>query len=358
MADPLRTPSTRNLRHPAAESPVPVETRTQPSAEGSLAGPAAVEMLAQPSHAARPASEVSESSPVTRRYALTFDDLSELPSPAALHALTEHDLPAQPPPPVAQASEKRSLAGLHARTVHDIPELPSLAALYALTEHDLPSTDGRPMPESSFQHKPLSYSVNGIRYFLRHRPGTFVASDLLVYAAAHMGPHGRASSPVWVAPDLMVAFDVGAYDRRSYVTWKEGKPPDFVLEVASTSTWKRDRDEKPVTYASLGVKEYFLYDVMGGLLEPRLQGHELYDGAYRRLPTERLANGESGVRSRVLGLCAYLRGPRRELRWQDPTTGRDLEDHDELHEARAAAEREVAELRSQIRRLQGRKPRT
>ena len=54
--------------------------------------------------------------------------------------------------------------------------------------------------------------------------------------------------------------------RRSYAIWREGKPPEFVMEIASASTWRRDRDEKPAIYESLGVREYFLYDPVGGRL--------------------------------------------------------------------------------------------
>ena len=128
-------------------------------------------------------------------------------------------------------------------------------------------------------------------------------------------------------PDVLVAFGVGSHRRRSYAIWKEGKPPEFVMEIASVSTWRRDRDEKPAIYESLGVREYFLYDPVGGRLEPRLQGHVLRDGRYRPLRPERLANGERGLRSETLGLWAYLQGPEQALRWHDPVTGKDLEDY-------------------------------
>ena len=125
-------------------------------------------------------------------------------------------------------------------------------------------------------------------------------------------------------PDVLVAFGVGSHRRRSYAIWQEGKPPEFVMEIASVSTWRRDRDEKPAIYESLGVREYFLYDPVGGRLEPRLQGHVLRDGRYRPLRPERLPNGERGLRSETLGLWAYLQGPEQALRWHDPVTGKDL----------------------------------
>ena len=250
-----------------------------------------------------------------------------------------------------EAHGTAAIAGLNTLMVQDIPKLPSLAVLRALTDHDLPSTDGLPMPESMFQAKPLGYTVNAVRRVLeRRRSDVCVAGDLLVYDAGRPDADGRVL-PVWIAPDVLVAFGVENRDRHSYVIWREGKSPDFVMEIVSTSTWKRDRDEKSAIYASLGVEEYFLFDVMGGLLEPRLQGHALRDGTYRRLERELLSNGEWGVRSRVLGLCAYLKGPQQELRWLDPATGKELEDFEELHDARDAAEAEAAELRAEIQRL-------
>ena len=243
--------------------------------------------------------------------------------------------------------------------VRELPKLPSLAALRALTDRELPSTDGIPMPESMVQGPPLRYTVDALGWwFAKRRPGTCVAGDLLVYDEGVVEADGgvRARS---IAPDVLVAFGVGERLRDSYVMWQEGKAPDFVLEIASGSTWRRDRDEKPARYAALGVGEYFLYDPEGGRLEPRLQGYVLEAGAYRRLPGERLGNGAWGVRSPVLGLCAWLRGPRGELRWQDPHTGQDLEGYAEVQAraaeeaaARKTAETEIVELRAQLRRLQ------
>ncbi len=269
------------------------------------------------------------------------------------------------PPAVEVPVSSPSLAGLHALLVQDLPKLPSLAALHALTDRDLPSSDGLPMAESEEQYDAMTCTVGAFRRYFRDRSGVCVVGDLLVYGARGPDADGRVL-PVSVAPDVMVAFGVEDRKRKSYVIWQEGKPPDFVMEIASVSTWKRDRDEKPAVYASWGVAEYFLFDPVGGFLEPRLQGHVLRGGAYRPLPSESLPNGERGLHSEVLGLWAYLKGSEGELRWYDPVAGKDLEYLDELHEARDAAETrakaaeararaaedEIAELRAQIRQLQ------
>ena len=156
--------------------------------------------------------------------------------------------------------------------VQDLPKLPSLTALRALTDRELPSTDGLPMPESMVQGPPLRYTVSALEWvFKARRPGMCVAGDLLVYSEGHPDADGRMR-PETVAPDVLVAFGVGERLRDSYVMWQEDKPPDFVMEIASESTWRQDRDEKPARYARLGVGEYFLYDPVGGRLEPRLQG--------------------------------------------------------------------------------------
>lgn len=271
----------------------------------------------------------------------------------------------------ADAPAPPSAHELFARRMRDLPRLPSRAALLALTEHDLPNIDDLPTPDSMLQDNAMYYTVLALKRALRHRPDTYVGGCTLVYDAGRPGEDGWIS-PVWIVPDTVVAFGVGSHARSSYVVWREGKPPEFVMEYASVSTWRRDRDEKPARYESLGVREYFLYDPVGGLLKPRLQGHVLNKGRYRTLRPERLPNGERGLRSEVLGLWAYLQGPHEALRWHDPATGRDLEDHDEVHDAREAeaaarkaaeeelaeavatreaAEAELTELRAQIRRL-------
>ena len=48
-------------------------------------------------------------------------------------------------------------------------------------------------------------------------------------------------------PDLLIAFDANpeAYqDSNSYVISEQGKPPDFVMEIASQSTGQEDTGNK------------------------------------------------------------------------------------------------------------------
>ena len=86
-----------------------------------------------------------------------------------------------------------------------------------------------------------------------------VDSDMFVYYISR-DDDGQPVRAV-VAPDVFVVFGVpDRLDRRSYVLWRE---PDaeirFVLEIASASTRRRDHTVKRDVYASLGVREYFLF---------------------------------------------------------------------------------------------------
>ena len=248
-----------------------------------------------------------------------------------LLTLTDRDLP--------------TLSDLLPLRMQDLP-LVTRDELLALTDRDLPSINDLPPPDRMEQEETLIYTVSALKRVLARHPGTYVGGYTLLYDLIPRDVRGRVQPP-WLEPDVLVAFGVGNHRRRSYSPWQEGKAPDFVMEIASTSTWRRDRDEKPALYESIGAREYFLYDPVGGRLEPRLQGHVLRDGRYRPLRPVRLANGERGLRSETLGLWAYLEGPEQALRWHDPVTGEDLEYYDEIHAAReeAAAARKTLEAR-------------
>lgn len=124
-------------------------------------------------------------------------------------------------------------------------------------------------------------------------------------------------------PDLMVAFNVDAgaiLSDGGYAIDYQGKPPDFVLEVASKTTSARDELIKRMGYAAYGVPEYWRFDnTDGGLYTNGLSGDRLVDGNYR--PIEVLGTDHARYRgySAVLGL--YLCWEYGNLRWYDPQTG-------------------------------------
>ncbi len=64
-------------------------------------------------------------------------------------------------------------------------------------------------------------------------------------------------------PDLLIAFDADIEaDQRSngYIIAEPGKPPDFVLEIASQRTGNEDAGDKRDDYAGFGLPEYWRFD--------------------------------------------------------------------------------------------------
>ena len=139
-------------------------------------------------------------------------------------------------------------------------------------------------------------------------------------------------------PDLLVAFDVDpdAFERsNAYVIEEQGKPPDFVLEIASPSSRRRDLVTKRAAYAELEIPEYWRFDELAKRRPRKLAGDRLEGEEYRPLPTEPLPDGVVQGYSPVLDL--HLRWEEGRLVWHDPATGRPIAS---LAEERARADRE------------------
>lgn len=84
-------------------------------------------------------------------------------------------------------------------------------------------------------------------------------------------------------PDLLVSFgaDPEMYEANNgYVVSFQGKPPDFVLEIASRHTGQVDVTIKPEFYAGIGVPEYRRFDQTGEFHGARLTASRLVNGRY------------------------------------------------------------------------------
>ena len=164
-------------------------------------------------------------------------------------------------------------------------------------------------------------------------------------------------------PDLLIAFNVSPEDYRAsngYIISEQGKPPDFVLEVASESTANIDTGAKRDDYAALGIPEYWRFDETGQYHGARLAGDRLVEGRYEPIPIEELTDGSLRGYSPTLNL--NLRWENGQLIWYDPATSRPIltyedqrERADAEHQARMrerdSAEARVRELEEEIRRL-------
>ena len=114
-------------------------------------------------------------------------------------------------------------------------------------------------------------------------------------------------------PDLLVAFGMPAppddiVASNGYTISEIDKPPDFVLEVASASTSRRDYTDKREIYSGYGVAEYWRFDRTGGQFhDAPLGGDSLQpDGSYQPIPVETAEDGSTRGYSAVLEV---------ELRW-------------------------------------------
>ena len=135
-----------------------------------------------------------------------------------------------------------------------------------------------------------------------------------------------------LAPDCVVTFGVnpeGIIARNGYVISEVGKPPDFVLEVASRSTGMRDYTVKREGYAGYGVREYWRFDHTGGRFHNApIAGDTLVGDEYEPIAIHEDAEGLLWGRSAVLGLdLCWDDG---ELRLRDPLTGEFLPNPEEL----------------------------
>ena len=181
-------------------------------------------------------------------------------------------------------------------------------------------------------------SRTGNVYLLAERMGN--PETTLVAGEHYMSPEFTRDMTGLRYPDLLVAFgvDPDAYYRsNAYVIVEQGKPPDFVLEIASPSTWREDAGPKREFYAALGVGEYWRFDETGRY-GGRLRGERLADGVYVPIAIEELADGSLQGYSPALDL--NLRWERGELVFYDPATGRRIATLAD-ERARADAEREA-----------------
>ena len=116
-------------------------------------------------------------------------------------------------------------------------------------------------------------------------------------------------------------------DDTGYNLSEIGKAPEFVLEVASRSTYRRDLYEKPDIYARIGVSELWMFDPTGGeLYGQALMGFRLVDGEYEAVEIVENQHGLPSGYSEELGLrlCALEWSKRGEILSAQPNMKRVL----------------------------------
>ena len=230
---------------------------------------------------------------------------------------------------------------------------------------DIP--ERHPDEMSQFDHLFKQGNSHHLAVHLGHPDTTLVEADRWIVPDAEF-------NKTWARyPDLLVAFDVDPARyaaNNGYIVSEQGKPPDFVLEVASPSTAAADLNEKRDFYAMIGVREYWRFDETGDHYGTRLYGERLTERGWVAIPIDRLPEGDLQGYSAALGV--HLRAESAELVFYDPATGQPIMTYEaqraradaaeaqrnaeqiraDREQARAdAAEARVSELEERLRRL-------
>ena len=153
-------------------------------------------------------------------------------------------------------------------------------------------------------------------------------------------------------PDLLIAFDVSPEDyhaSRGYIVSEQGKPPDFVMEVASASTADVDTGAKRADYAALGIPEYWRFDETGNDHGARLAGDLLESDAYQPMPIDDVSPGVLQGYSPALNLI--IRWDHGQLVWIDPATEAPILTYEDQQARAEQAEARVREMEEELRRL-------
>ena len=160
-------------------------------------------------------------------------------------------------------------------------------------------------------------------------------------------------------PDLLIAFNVDfplGIDQRGYSIRDQGKPPDFVLEIASPTTGREDYTGKRSDYANFGIPEYWRFDPSGGRYHgDPMGGDRLVEGTYQPIELLELGPDHLHGHSDVLNLDLCWENGR--LRWWDPATRSYLLTFDETDDARIEAEARAVrerEARTEVEARAGR----
>ena len=212
------------------------------------------------------------------------------------------------------------------------------------TRFRLPDPPEREPDEmTSTKHLTMTGSAHYLAEHLGNPETTLVTAELYVTEVPHPGRGGRRRRP-----DLLVAYGVDPelyYQSNGYVISEQGKPPDFVLEVASESTAEIDLGAKRDDYAAFGIAEYWRFDETGEYYGKRLAGERLVDGVYEPIEIEQLAEDILQGRSDVLDLD--IRWHDGQLEWYDPETGRHIPTLADQRNRNRELEAELRRLRAE-----------
>src|SRR5580704_6213316 len=105
-----------------------------------------------------------------------------------------------------------------------------------VAEIEYPSSDGKPMAETDLHWDWMVTIAQRLKRFFAGRR-VYVASDLLIY-------YEEGNPRKSVAPDAFVVKNCKPGRRDTFLIWREGRTPNFVLETTSKTTRREDANKK------------------------------------------------------------------------------------------------------------------
>ena len=202
-----------------------------------------------------------------------------------------------------------------------------------------PESDGEPMAETPKHQQVMIDCMDVLRSHFRGIPDVYIAGNMLLY-------YEEGNPRKSVSPDVFMVRGLSKKELRTYKTWEQPPTLDFVLEVASPSTYTRDFNEKMEIYAKiLRVKAYCIYDPYHEI-DPYFVGFRLVGEDYEEIP---FVNGR--IPFEVLGL--ELGEHEDMLRLYDPVksawlfTSQERVGDAEVRVAQESLARQAAESRAQ-----------
>ena len=245
------------------------------------------------------------------------------------------------------------------------PPAPPATATAFLRLPDIP--EKHPDDMTSVQHLHEPGHTHHLSQYLGNPDTTLVTGERYVV----LGPDFDRDDCRY--PDLLVAFDVApaAYlARNGYMISEQGKPPDFVMEVASRYSANMDRGVKKDYYERLRVSEYWLFDSTGEFYGFVLKGYRLVGNGYEEIAVQevrpgvfegycaaldlilRVEDGSLGMYNPAIGEHIPTFQSERARAEAERAARADAETRADTAEARAdTAEAQVRELKAELDRL-------
>jgi Uma2 family endonuclease len=208
----------------------------------------------------------------------------------------------------------------------------------ALPEIEYPSSDGEPVAETPIHRQVMFELISMLDAFYEAESDVYVSGNMMMY-------YVEGNSDKSISPDVFVTLGIPKLpEREIYQIWREGKGPDVVFELTSSSTMRFDLRRKMDLYRDvLRVREYILFDPRErSLAGTNLCGYRLAGGQY-----ELIAKIGGRVTSEVLGLELEPSG--QHLRLYDPRRAIYLPTPEEIRKAleRESVARQAAEARAE-----------